>query len=65
MTQTNQVPSWRPSPRHAALLAQPAPMLEAPAQRTWTPEWGYGARGVNRRWTPPQARPVPTDWWKQ
>jgi hypothetical protein len=62
-TTTTAFPAWKPSPRHAAMMSEPA--TYTPPAQTVTHEWGFGARGAAKTWTSPATASVPTDWWKQ
>ena len=64
MTTTTAFPAWKPSPRHAAMMSEP-PAPPAEAKATVTHEWGFGARGATKAWSPPETAAPPTDWWKR
>jgi hypothetical protein len=55
--------NWKPSPRWAALLAEPAPSEEPAQHEPYSRGWGFGARGANKAWTSPQEKPLPKDYF--
>jgi hypothetical protein len=56
-------PAWKPSPRHSAMMAEP-PTPPAPTAQAVSHDWGFGARGAAKAWSPPPAPAMPSDWWK-
>jgi len=63
-TTTTAFPAWKPSPRHAAMMAEP-PAPPAPTASAVKHEWGFGARGAAKAWSPPETPAPPKDWWKR
>jgi hypothetical protein len=58
------VATWKPMGKFAELLAQPAPTA-AQLHPMYHPQYGFGAKGADRPYTPPTERPIPVDWWKR
>jgi hypothetical protein len=58
------VQAWKPSPKYAAMF-ESAPVVPATSAQDVKRDWGFGARGVTKTWTPPATATVPSDWWKQ
>jgi len=58
------VSTWKPMGKYAAMMEEPVEAWTPPPAPV-THDWGFGARGVTKMWTPPQEKPVPTDWWKK